>query len=167
MPATKAFLSRPEQDDLIAWMVGHQGNYERYTQWCDKNGIPLENRYTLDYLRRWTQKRRARFQDRARKVEEDLRKASTMDRAARLGKLEAIVAQLEDMMVGEQRPDILVKLAEQLEKTLDRIARERGEYGKAPEDGPDEATRINTTLRNAFASAFVEQKRVTEARTVN
>lgn len=166
MPAVKAYLSRPEQDDLIAWMVGHQYNYERYTTWCDRNAIPPENRFTIAYLRRWTQKRRAAFQARARKVEEDLRKQSVMDRSARLRALEESFKRLEELAAKEKDAGTLVRLEEQKQKTLDRIARERGEYNKVTDDGPDEAARANAALRDMFGAHFVNARRLEEAKDV-
>ncbi len=167
MPATKAFLSRPEQNDLIAWMVGHTGNYQRYQEWCDKEGVPAENRFTEAYLRRWTQRKRALFQARARKVEEDLRKQSTMDRGTRLATLESLIGQLKELAEREKDPKTLVSLAEEIGKLSDRVAKERGEWMKPPDEGPTEAELANARLRDAFAAHFAEQKRVTEAKVVN
>lgn len=164
----KAFLSKAEQTDLIAWMVGHQGNYVRYIEWCDKNEIPPENRFTKDYLKRWTDRKRALFRARAAQVGEDLRRQSSMDRGRRLKELETLAARLEEMAAKEKDPAMLVRLAEQIGKTLERIAKERGEWLKAPEDAEDETAAANRQLRDAFAAHFAKtEKRVIEARVVN
>lgn len=167
MPAQRAFLSRPEQDDLIAWMVGHQANYQHYLRWCEKNGVPEENRFTENYLRRWTQRKRGLFQARTRKVAEEMRKQSRMDRGVRLSTLEELIDQLKALAAGEKDAKTLVSLAEEIGKLSDRVARERGEYGKPPEEGPTEAEIANMRLRDAFAAHFAEQKRVIEAKVVN
>lgn len=168
MPTIKAFLSKAEQQDLISWMVGHSTNYQRYVEWCDKNEIPTENRFTEFYLKRWVDRHRRLFQQKAAQIEEDLRRQSSMDRGRRLKELETLVARLEKMAAKEEDPATLVKLSEQIGRTLERVAKERGEWMKAPEDAEDEIAAQNRQLRDAFAAHFAKaEKRVIEARVVN
>ena len=166
MPATKAYLNRAEQQDLIAWMTGHQGDYARYLEWCERNEKPETQRFTKYYLNRWTQRKRVHFQARARQVEEDLRRQSALDRGRRLKLLEDMVSGLQAVLARETDPNTIVRLTEQIGKTLDRIARERGEYGKPPEEGPTDLELQNMELGKALAAHFT-QKRIAEAKVVS
>ena len=151
MPVRR-FLTKPEQDSLIEWAAEHGENYERYIRWADENHIAQDNRFSNTYFRRWVQRRRPQVQNMRQRHMLDVRAGSLMDREGRLRKLEEDFARLElaAVQLGSDEPKTLVMVIEQRRKVLEAIAKERGEYGVAPQP-IDVSADMNRALQAGFA----------------
>lgn len=154
MGATKAYLSQAESESLVNWLVAHGGTYPKYAIWCEDNKIATDVRFTPAYFRNWMQRKRALIQKTRASHRQAIRDASVMDRAARLTSLEHTLGRLERTIMSTEdlSPDSLVRLEEQKRKTLESIAKERGEFNRAPEEDP--AAKPAASLGAGFAALY-------------
>ncbi len=151
----KRFLTAGEQRDLIEFVAGKGENYQRYLEWCDANQVPQPRRYSESYFHKWVSKRRDGLRVVREQHKVEVRKASTLDKERRIQMLEGSIERLRGLIESNQDFTVeqLTKLEEQLGKMLDRVARERGEYGKqAPET--DDLQAVNKALAEQALAAL-------------
>jgi hypothetical protein len=141
----KAFLSAAEKADLMRWIAAKGENYDRYIDWCVQNRIPEHKRFTQNYLHRWIARRRRQIQVLRAEHQAGVRKASLLDKEQRVAILEEQVARIRRALDEAETVDQMVKLEEALGRALDRIARERGEFGKPAPDA-DPSRELNRSL---------------------
>jgi hypothetical protein len=149
----KSFLSTAEKKDLVNFIAATGENYERYLEYCKQRGW---RPFTAKYLHTWIQRRRSKVQDARQEHREEVRKMSMYDRERRVNDLESIADTLKKSMdkVSDD-PKTLVALSEQLRKTFEAIAKERGEWLKeAPiQTGPTARDRLKAGLDSYLAEA--------------
>lgn len=150
MLKAKSFLQPQEFKDLIEHVAAHGENYDRYLNWCNEHNIPEENRYTRQYYHRWTQVPKNKSLIRAAKAEHALavRREMTLTKDMRVAELQASASRIREE-IGRQLDthecevcechnsksvDTMIKLEEQLRKTLESISKEMGEFNKAAEE---------------------------------
>ncbi|MDE2104987.1 MAG: hypothetical protein KGL39_47555 [Patescibacteria group bacterium] len=128
--AHTSFLTPEEKRSLLDWIGAHGEGYPGYLDWCEREAIPNERRFTKASYGSWVQRRRLKVQASRANHREESRRQSRMDREARMLALEATFARLDQLTrnSGVDDPDKLVRLEEQKRKTLEAIAKERGEW---------------------------------------
>lgn len=155
---SRSYLTKPEQALLIDFVAAKGENYGRFLDFCDRREIPDDRRFTEDYFHVWCHRHRPAIQIARARHTDVVRSESTLDREKRLTLLEGQVARYRDdiRILTENRdkieeaidegaegysrfaprkiPSVIetrLKVEESLGKALDRIAKERGEYGGA------------------------------------
>lgn len=169
MPGIKAYLTKGEKALLVSY-VAHAGEeYNRYIEWCDQNFIAKERRFTPYYLKRWIQRRRVAVQNARQELREAARKASLHDKESRLKTLEAQAERLQERIENTKDDNIYLRLEEQLRKTLESIAKERGEFNNAGVEANDSFTItaiIEKSLRGQAEVVEAEYTQLAEKSTV-
>lgn len=142
MTGIKAYLSKREKSELVEFVAAVGENYDRYLEWCEKHSAKP---FSRNYFKRWVQRRRYIIQQIRLKQKDEIRRLSTYNKDRRLEELERVSEYLLstiDQMVSHDvcsptcKPvETLIKLMEQHRKTLEAIAKERGEFNK-PEESP-------------------------------
>jgi hypothetical protein len=151
----KSFLSRSEKKDLIQFIAATGENYERYSEYCETRGW---KKFTPGYLHTWIQRHRPKIQEAREEHREEVRKTSMYDKNRRIQDLEAIADRLKKSIDKFQDdPKILVSLAEQLRKTHESIAKERGEYLKSESDFTKDVS-VRDRLKQGFESMLAKAK---------
>lgn len=145
----------------MEFVAGKGENYPRYLQWCEERHIPGECRFKEAYFHKWVGKHRPTVQRKREEHKAEVRAESIYDRQSRLRILEASLERLEAaaQALGENEkfdPGDLVRLEEQKRKTLESIAKERGEFGTKPSADSDEVAEMNRQLRSLFVNARIE-----------
>jgi hypothetical protein len=144
----EAYLTPPQEKNLIDYVVGHSEAYAHFVHWADREELPPERRYTEASWRVWLQRHRAQI----KAVREAHRQAtwtgSTFDRKKRLQELEESYEKLRGLISDD--PKTVIAIEEQKRKLLEFISRERGEFGQKV--SPDEQATISTNekLSKAF-----------------
>lgn len=142
----KAFLSAAERKDLVKFVAATGENYERYLEYCTQRGW---RPFTQKYFHTWIQRRRQYVQAERQVHREEVRKMSMYDKERRVSDLEHLADTLKKQITKNvEDPRVLVSLSEQLGKTLERIAKERGEWLKGEEQARD------VTPRDRLISGF-------------
>ena len=142
----KAFLSAAERKDLVKFVAATGENYERYLEYCKQRGW---RPFTQKYFHTWIQRRRKYVQAERQVHREEVRKMSMYDKERRVTDLEHLADTLKRQIAKNvEDPRILVSLSEQLGKTLERIAKERGEWLRGEEQIKD------VTPRDRLISGF-------------
>lgn len=124
----KSFLSSKEKKDLIQFIASTGENYDRYLEYCSQRGWKP---FTKAYLHTWCQRKRAQIQAARSDHKEEVRKMSMYDKERRIADLERLADQLKVAINKSlDDPRMLISLSDQLGKTFERIAKERGEWLK-------------------------------------
>lgn len=158
-----SYLTPTQRQDLLKHLSEYGTNYERYLRWASDNGLENDRIYSAAYVRKLFFRKR----DIIRKITEEnfkkVRRDSTMDRAKRIEALEDSYARLERAARGVPPEDItgLTRVEEQKRRILEAIAKERGEFGKSPEDNDENES--NRMMREIFS----ELSRSQNAKVVN
>lgn len=127
----KSFLSSAEKKDLVKFVAATGENYDRYLEYCEQRGWRA---FSKKYFHTWVQRRRQYVQAERQLHREEVRKMSMYDRERRVSDLENLADTLKKQIAKNlEDPRIIVSLSEQLGKTLERIAKERGEWMKNEE----------------------------------
>lgn len=154
--ANKSFLSAAEKRDLMEHLAAKGENYDRFIEWCEKHGVPPERRYTKDTLHKWYGRRRDQIRALREQHRVQVRKDSTFDKTVRLQKLEdaatRLERRLEEFDITEGTWADYARLEEQLRKTLESIAKERGEFNRADEDDGHMISLQSELARQAIAA---------------
>lgn len=169
------YLTKPEEALLIAFVGAKGENYSRYLDFCDRNEIPDSRRFTEQYFHVWCTRHRSALSLAKAHQADVVRSESTLDRENRIALLEeAVVRFREDIRVLTELKDRIeeevveegfthrirripscietrLKVEEQLGKTLDRIAKERGEYAKGEDRKPPVSAGHAEMVRQAMA----------------
>lgn len=154
----KKFLTTNERRDLIQEIAAKGENYQRYTEWCDRNFI--QNRFTPGYLHKWVNKNRIAIKAARVEHQEEIKKNALADKQLRVGILEQTVLRLQEMRAsilhgGHDCPecdkphidvDKMLRVEEQLRKTLEAIAKEMGEFNKAPDTSESTSQKLDVIL---------------------
>jgi arsenate reductase-like glutaredoxin family protein len=154
----RRYLNQNETRDLIYHIAGKGEGYDKYIEWCERNYI--QNRFSPAYLHKWVQKKRISIK--AARVEhaEEVKKNALADKQLRVSLLEGTVSRLRDMQKviidgGHDCPecdkphvdvDKLLRVEEQLRKTLEAIAKEMGEFNKAPDQSETTSQKLDVIL---------------------
>lgn len=141
MPRVQSKLSGPQTADLIEFLAANNQTYETYLRWANQRELPDEKRFTKWYWNEYIKKIRPRVHIAIEEQKVAARRVSMMGREQRLHSLEETYNRLEKMAFVEENSDKLIRLEEQKRKTLEHIAKERGEWGKGemPADRNDAA----------------------------
>lgn len=135
-----SYLSPTQKQSLIDWIGSCGEGYERFLEWCDRESIPEEKRYTRASYQSWVQRRRTSVQSARSRHRDETRRKSRMDREARMIALEDAFQRLDTLTrSGEiEDSDRLLRLEEQKRKILEAIAKERGEWGAKQQGEKDD-----------------------------
>ncbi len=131
-----SYLTTVERESLLKHLSEYGTNYDRYLRWASERNLGEDRIYSQGYLKRLYYRKR----DIIRRITEEnykrVRRDSTMDRAKRIEALEDSYTRLEKAARGVPPEDIvnLTRIEEQKRKVLESISKERGEFGKGPED---------------------------------
>lgn len=149
MASIQPFLSKQQQLDLIEWLaVNSDKRYDLYTEWCARTGAKP---FSPNYLRTWTQNHRELIQKAREQHRREARAESVMARTQRLHALEDSFIRLDELSKSEGLTSVdVVRLEDQKRKTLEAIARERGEWGIKDDAEDEERKRANQELAKAF-----------------
>lgn len=135
--AQKSFLTRKAQDELITWLAANGENYRLYCDLAEKRGWKV---FSAAYFRRWIQRHRLRIQGQRAVVQAEAREMTVLSKATRIEKLEAAVDRLEQALDDDELTvEQAIKVEEQLRKTLESIAKERGEFNNTGTEKGDAA----------------------------
>lgn len=144
----KAYLTRPQMASYLTWAGGAGSAYEEYIQWCNRNFIPVDKRFTRASHKVWIQRHRKQLIQCREEHREALRIVSRMGREDRvraheesLIRVEALIRSTEMLKISEY-----VALEEQKRKILESIARERGEYNRVSEEAPRGAKGVQDAI---------------------
>ena len=151
----QAYLSAAEKRDVMELVAGKGENYQRYLEWCDRTQVPPARRWTELYFHKWVSRRRDQIRVLTEAHRVEIRKSSVFDKQKRLDMLEGSVERLRGLLESGEELTVadILRLEEQLGKMLDRIARERGEYGKSAPDS-DSMADLNKALANEAIEAL-------------
>lgn len=154
----KAYLSRMEKLDLIKFIAATGESYVRYVEWAKAKHV--ENVFTERYFHTWVQRRRPQITEERARIRDEVRRMSTYDKDRRLQELEKVAEFLLDEMEHMRIHDVcsktckpietFLRLAEQQRKTLETIARERGEFNKPDQESDDRDTKSLIAKREAL-----------------
>lgn len=151
----KSFLSSNEKKDLVQFIASTGENYQRYLEYCNQRGW---RPFTEKYLHTWIQRRRAKIQDARQEHREEVRKKSMYDKERRVHDLEVVADTIKKAIDKVQDdPKTLIALTEQLRKTLEAIAKERGEWLKAEPEVAQGAS-VRDRLKQNFDAMLAEAK---------
>lgn len=123
-----SFLTSDQKRRLAHHIALCGTNYKRYLEFCEREQL---RPYTAEYLRKWAKKYRQLIQSEREQHFLSIRAKSALDRSARLSILEDTAMKLNDEFqraLADGEREAALKLAEQLRKQLESIAKERGEY---------------------------------------
>lgn len=158
MPAIKSYLSKKDKADLMQFIAMTGENYDRYLEWCQARSA---RPFSRGYLHNWISRRRVLINEIRAKQREEIRRQSRYGKDRRLEELEKVAEHLlntidqmviHDVCMPTCKPvDTLVKLMEQHRKTMEAIAKERGEYNKLDQQSDDRDTRALIAKREALA----------------
>jgi O-methyltransferase involved in polyketide biosynthesis len=166
VPRKLAYLTKQQQNDLLEWIVGHSERYEHFIEWCNRNEIADDRRYTPGSLSVWLQRHRRLIQQKRQEHREAVRAGSTMDRRSRLASLEASLDRVEAQLVLARDTRDYVALETLKLKVLQDIARERGEYNqKLPPEDPAQKD-MQAKIAAAFGGLASDQARLARAKDV-
>jgi|CXWK01.1.fsa_nt_gi hypothetical protein len=151
----KSYLSAAEKKDLVQFVASTGENYQRYLEYCEQRGW---RPFTQKYLHTWIQRRREKVQIARQEHREEVRKTSMYDKERRVSDLETMADQLKKSITkfGDD-PKMLISLSEQLGKTLERIAKERGEWLKAEAELTKDVS-VRDRLKQGFDAMLAEAK---------
>ncbi len=135
---SQSFYSVTEEDLLVRHIAAHGERYRDYIDWCNTHDIPEHRRLKETSFPRWVQRRRMMVKNIREQARQEIIKTSNFPRAKRIQELEGTIERLNDMLEMEQlTASDLIRIEEQRRKTLEQIAKERGEWLKPPEDDED------------------------------
>lgn len=162
------YLSTTEEDLLIRHVAAHGERYRDFVDWCDEKEIPPHRRFTMLSYRKWVQRHRQTIKDLREKARQETLKTSKFHRASRLKELEDTMVRIGALLDGTLEGKLpltvsdIVRLEEQRRKTLEHIAKERGEWLKPPEEdtGGDE---YGDPVAREFLKFFEEERRRVES----
>lgn len=152
MPRKDSYLTRQETEDLVKYVAGTGENYQRYLHWCDERMIPEDRRFTAQYFHRWVHRKKPKVWAAKAQNQAAIREAATLHKNARVAKLQQSVERLERELerlegCGHEcescgqlhitNTDTVLKVEEQIRKTMESIAKELGEFNKPPDEKPD------------------------------
>lgn len=154
----KRFLTQSERKSLIQDVAARGENYERYTEWCNRNFI--QHRFTPAYFHKWVDKNRIAIKAARVEHQEEIKKNALADKQLRVRILEETVVRLQEMRAsilhgGHDCPecekphidvDKMLRVEEQLRKTLEAIAKEMGEFNKAPDTSESTSQKLDVIL---------------------
>lgn len=141
-----SFLSPVQKQSLLDWIGAYGEGYGRFLEWCDREGIPEDKRYTKPSYQSWVQRRRRSVKESRTRHHEEVRQQSRMDRDARMVALEETFKRLDAMSHEIEDSDKLTRLEEQKRKTLEAIAKERGEWGVKGAKADDEQRAVDDVI---------------------
>jgi hypothetical protein len=163
----KSYLTYRQKESLLNWLAATGENYDKYIEWCDKNSVPKEQRFTPKYLHTWVQRRRPKFQNARADHQEELRRLSMYDKDKRIADHENSINIINSHLMAQnsgysshvctkcgfthevEGPEVVIKLLEQKRKLSQAVAIERGEWGKA--DAEPKRTESSRDLLRAAA----------------
>ncbi len=162
MPRNESYLNSRAKAELVHFIAVNGENYDGYVRFAEKNGWRL---FTKRYLHNWVGRHRAAIRVERQRHLFDLRKQSLLDRAERLRMLEESAKRLEkrlDVALAGGDDERAVKLAEQLRKQLEAVAKERGEW-MSKEAGAGQLEGIHESLLANMQRALLGQPGTVEA----
>lgn len=128
----KAFLTEVQQDSLTEWVAGRGEGWATYEEWCDTNLIPEERRFTTYSWRVWVQRKRPKIHAKKAQRQDRLKDYSELDKQKRILILEEAITRLRRMIQEDDLSVLdLIRAEEQIRRSLESIAKERGEFAKA------------------------------------
>jgi hypothetical protein len=133
MAKTEPYLTQAERAELVNWLIEGGKNYDSYLGFCTKFGIPASRQWTKKYFTLWCHRHRKSLQVQEERRLSVLRRGSSWDREKRLRTLEDTLERLEiaiAILMKEKPLDVgkLVRAEEQKRRTVEQIAKERGEW---------------------------------------
>lgn len=154
----RSYLSRQEKYDLLKFVAATGENYQRYLEWARAKHV--ENVFSENYFHTWVARRRTILQEERARIRDEVRRMSVYDKDRRLQELERVseylLDEMEHMRIHDQcsktcNPmNMFLKLSEQHRKTMETIARERGEFGKSDQQSDGRDTRALIAKREAI-----------------
>lgn len=163
----QSWLTTAQKRDLIRFIVANGQSYTNYQRWADANLIPEDRRYTERSFKAWCDKRRRVIQEVRQEYKVAAAQSSIYDRELRLRELEESVIRINAAIdrldkEDEKYVDKLVRLEEQKGKHLQRIAQERGEWGKGPAEVNEAANKLAQEMMSVFAEERASKRGLPE-----
>lgn len=154
----KSFLSTNEKKELMEFIASTGENYDRYLEYCAKREWKP---FTRGYLHTWVHRHRDKIRMYRQEHREEVRRLSMYDKERRIEDLEDLADELKvQINMSKNDPRTLIALSEQLRKTFEAIAKERGEWLKAEESRNEGATtrdRLTEIARNIITQGTKTQ----------
>lgn len=152
-----SYLSRQEKYDLIKFVAATGESYKRYLEWAEAKSVA--NKFSENYFYTWVSRRRTLIQEERARIRDEVKRMSVYDKNRRLQELERIAEYLLDEMEHMRIHDTcsknckpletFIRLSEQHRKTMETIARERGEFGKSDQESDGRDSRALAAKRAA------------------
>lgn len=160
MPRNRAFLNDRALAELIHYVAVNGENYDNYVRYATQSGWRV---FSRRYLHNWVGRHRPAIQLERERHLVDLRKQSLLDRQARLQMAEKIAQELEkqfDAAVAAGDAEKAAKLADSIQKKLQHIAQERGEWNN--KDTNNDMTEVKDFLISNMQRGLLKDPRVVE-----
>lgn len=160
MPRNKAYLNDRALAELIHYVAVNGENYDNYLRFAAKNGW---REFSRRYLHNWVNRHRAAIQLERERSLDDLRRATLLDRKARLDMAEKLAQELEkqfDAAVAAGDAEKAAKLADSIQKKLQHIATERGEWNNREVES--DLTDVKNALISNMQRGLLKDPRVVE-----
>lgn len=157
----KKFLSRHAEDLAVHFVVVHGASYDKFAAFARENNWET---FTESYFYKWLRKPRIK---RRIEAERDVARAEARERIQvtrddRLAELQATLARCNRLLSDDLSVSDVVRLEEQKRKTLEAIAKERGEWNDNSSKAPlDRGTNYSAAAEAALA-AMRERKALPE-----
>ncbi len=153
--ANLTYLTATQKRSLLDWIGARGESYPAFIEWCEREQIPEANRYTKVSYRGWVQRRRAHVQAARASHQAETRQQSRLGREERMAGLERTYERLDALSKSEEIEDTdkLIRIEEQKRKTLEAIAKERGEWGVKNAPGDDAQHGVDVILERMARSA--------------
>ena len=117
-----AYLSAKAKQELFQWVAANGENYDAYLRYARARG--WEPPFTRSYLHTWIQRHKGYIRVYRMKHEQEVRKATVLDKMARVRALERAIGLLDEKIEECEEPELLMRLLEQQRKHLQRKFRD-------------------------------------------